>query len=158
MSGQEGRGSSLTCQQIQGEVAWPSELATRAVLRLNTAILGTRTAPHGGSLSTTASLHVSRIAGRYVDAELPRLPFENGAFGLALCTHLLFLYSTQLGETFHRAALHEMCRVAAEVRVFPLLALGGERSPFIDQCVRDLAESGYQVLIERVRYEFLARR
>ncbi|MGH2436910.1 MAG: SAM-dependent methyltransferase [bacterium] len=57
-------------------------------------------------------------AGRYVDAELPTLPFGNGVFDLALCSHLLFLYSTQLSEAFHRAALHEMCRVATEVRIF----------------------------------------
>jgi hypothetical protein len=93
-------------------------------------------------------------AGRYVDAELPNLPFEDGAFELALCSHFLFLYSEQLGEAFHRAALHEMCRVAAEVRVFPLLALGSERSPFVDGCVDDLTTMGHHVAIERVPYEF----
>ena len=50
------------------------------------------------------------------------LPFNDGAFDLALCSHFPFLYSTQLGEAFHRAALREMCRVAVEVGVFPLLA------------------------------------
>lgn len=92
--------------------------------------------------------------GRYVDAALPKLPFEDGAFELALCSHFLFLYSEQLGEAFHRAALHEMCRVAAEVRVFPLLALGSERSPLVDGCVDDLTTAGYHVTIERVPYEF----
>jgi hypothetical protein len=92
--------------------------------------------------------------GRYVDAELPTLPFEDGTFHLALCSHFLFLYSTQLGEAFHRAAIHEMCRVAVEVRIFPLLALGGERSPFVDQCVHDLTASDYHVTIEKVPYEF----
>jgi hypothetical protein len=93
-------------------------------------------------------------AGRYVNAELPTLPFESGAFDLALCSHFLFLYSTQLGEAFHRASLHEMCRVASEVRVFPLLALGSARSPFVEACVDDLRTAGYQVTIERVPYEF----
>ena len=92
--------------------------------------------------------------GRYLDAELPTLPFENGSFDLGLCSHFLFLYSVQLGETFHRAALHEMCRVAAEVRVFPLLALGSERSPFVNRCADDLTQSGYRVTIEEVPYEF----
>ena len=41
----------------------------------------------------------------------------------------LFLYTSQLGEAFHRSAIREMCRVAAEIRIFPLLALGGRRSP-----------------------------
>jgi hypothetical protein len=93
-------------------------------------------------------------AGRYVNAELPNLPFANGAFDLALCSYFLFLYSTLLGEAFHRLALHELCRVASEVRVFPLLALGGARSPFVDACVDDLRAAGHQVTIDRVPYEF----
>jgi hypothetical protein len=91
---------------------------------------------------------------RYVDAALPSLPFDDGSFDLAVCSHFLFLYSTQLGEAFHRAALYEMCRVAVEVRVFPLLALGSQRSPFLDGCVADLRASGYRATIERVPYEF----
>jgi hypothetical protein len=91
---------------------------------------------------------------RYVDASLPTLPFDNGAFDLALCSHFLFLYSTQLGEEFHLAALREMCRVAAEARVFPLLELGGTRSPFVDMCLNDLRRAGFDVAIERVPYEF----
>ena len=92
--------------------------------------------------------------GRYVDAALPTLPFGDGSFDLALCSHFLFLYSTQLGEAFHRAAIHEMCRVAREVRIFPLLALGRERSPFVDGCVDGLRTSGCSVTIETVPYEF----
>ena len=97
---------------------------------------------------------LGKRAGRYVDAGLPALPFGSGSFDMALCSHFLFLYSTQLGEAFHRAAILEMCRVAAEVRIFPLLALGSEQSPFVDQCVQDLRESGYDVSIQRVPYEF----
>jgi len=92
--------------------------------------------------------------GRYVDAELPSLPFADGAFDLALCSHFLFLYSAHVDEAFHRAALREMCRVAAEVRVFPLVTLDGARSPFVDACVSDLIASGSVVAIERVPYEF----
>ena len=40
--------------------------------------------------------------------------------------------SEQFSEDFHLAALHDMCRVAKEVRVFPLLALDGERSSYVD--------------------------
>jgi hypothetical protein len=36
-----------------------------------------------------------RTEGRYVKAELPGLPFSDDSFDLALCSHLLFLYSTQ---------------------------------------------------------------
>ena len=92
--------------------------------------------------------------GRYLEASLPSLPFRDGQFDLAVCSHLLFLYSTQLGETFHLDAVLELCRVALEVRVFPLLALGGVRSPFVDTCTDALQASGCHASIERVPYEF----
>jgi hypothetical protein len=95
-----------------------------------------------------------RIQGRYLDAELPTLPFPTGSFELALCSHFLFLYSSQLGEAFHQLAIRELCRVAGEVRIFPLLALGGRRSPYVDRNVDDLRNSGYEVSIEHVPYEF----
>jgi len=95
-----------------------------------------------------------KAAGRYVDASLPALPFHDGSFDLALCSHLLFLYSTQLGEAFHQLALRDLGRVATEVRVFPLLELGGTRSPFVDSAARDLSALDYDVTIERVPYEF----
>ena len=34
-----------------------------------------------------------RVEGRYLDAGLPSLPFADGAFDLALCSHFLFLYA-----------------------------------------------------------------
>lgn len=95
-----------------------------------------------------------RADGRYIDSELPALPFADRAFEIALCSHLLFLYSVQLGDAFHRAAVLEMCRVADEVRIFPLLALGGEPSPFVPMCLRELRAAGHEVSIEKVPYEF----
>lgn len=92
--------------------------------------------------------------GRYLDAALPALPFAGGSFDVALCSHFLFLYSTQLGQTFHRAALDELCRVAAEVRIFPLLALGGYRSPLVEENVERLRGAGFELTVERVPYEF----
>jgi hypothetical protein len=92
--------------------------------------------------------------GRYVDAELPTLPFADTVFDLALCSHFIFLYTSQLGEAFHRSAIREMCRVAAEVRIFPLLALGGCQSPYVDTTLDELRDSGYDVSIEDVPYEF----
>jgi len=92
--------------------------------------------------------------GRYVAAELPSLPFAAGSFELALCSHFLFLYTTQLGEEFHRSALRELCRVAGEVRVFPLLALGGRPSPLVAQAVSHLRGDRFDVSIEKVQYEF----
>jgi hypothetical protein len=92
--------------------------------------------------------------GRYVDAELPRLPFPDNTFDLALCSHFLFLYSAHLDLTFHRQAIHEMLRVASEVRIFPLVALGGAPSPHLDAVQDALRLGGFHVSVERVDYEF----
>jgi hypothetical protein len=91
---------------------------------------------------------------RYIEASLPRLPFENASFDLAVCSHLLFLYTVQLGEEFHLGAIRELCRVAAEVRVFPLLALGGQPSPLVDAVLSVCRANGMQASIEPVPYEF----
>ena len=95
-----------------------------------------------------------KAESRYVYAALPTLPFDSLSFDLALCSHFLFLYSIQLGEVFHAAALEELCRVAHEVRVFPLLALGGQPSPYVTSCAERLRTLGFDVSIERVPYEF----
>jgi hypothetical protein len=95
-----------------------------------------------------------RAEGRYVDAALPTLPFADASFDLALSSHFLFLYTSQLGEEFHRSAIREMCRVASEVRVFPLLTLRGMHSPLLDPIARELQDSGFDVSIQRVPYEF----
>jgi SAM-dependent methyltransferase len=101
-----------------------------------------------------ADFDEGRTAGRYLAAELPELPFANGAFDLALCSHFLFLYSGQLSEEFHLTSVTELCRVAREVRLFPLLQLGGARSPHLPAVVGHLEQIGCTARIEKVRYEF----
>ncbi len=92
--------------------------------------------------------------GRYIDASLPDLPFEDDRFDLALSSHLLFLYSDHLDERFHIEAVEEMLRVAAEVRIFPLLTLQNIRSPHLDPTMAYLREKGYDVTIEKCAYVF----
>jgi hypothetical protein len=101
-----------------------------------------------------ADYDAGRATGRYVDASLPSLPFADGAFDLALCSHFLFLYSAHFDQSFHRAAVRELCRVAREVRIFPLLALDGTRSAFVDASVAAAVAAGAEPAIERVPYEF----
>lgn len=98
---------------------------------------------------------IGESEARYMGgAELPNLPFGDASFGLALCSHFLFLYSAQLGLRFHEDAILEMCRVAREVRIFPLLALGGRRSNYVDLVGEMLDKVGCAVSIETVAYEF----
>jgi hypothetical protein len=65
-------------------------------------------------------------AGRYIKASLPALPFTDERFDLALCSHLLFLYSEHLSLDEHIAATSELLRVAHEVRIFPLLSVSAK--------------------------------
>lgn len=92
--------------------------------------------------------------GRYVSGQLPHLPFAEGQFDLALCAHLLFLYSEQLSEEFHVSSLRELCRIATEVRVFPLLELGARRSRYLEAVVATLEKHGYSAVVRSVPYEF----
>jgi len=91
---------------------------------------------------------------RYVTAELPVLPFASNAFDLAVCSHFLFLYSDILTFEFHQLAIEEMCRVAQEVRVFPLLNYNAQTSPFLEPLLKVLADARYNTSIEVVPYEF----
>ncbi|WP_163335633.1 class I SAM-dependent methyltransferase [Desulfopila sp. IMCC35008] len=91
---------------------------------------------------------------RYVHGELPSLPFDDNQFDLALSSHFLFLYSEQLNLEFHLASIRELCRVAADVRLFPLLELGAKRSRHLDILTSRLRKEGYGLEINSVDYEF----
>ena len=93
-------------------------------------------------------------AGRYVDAALPKLPFADGSFDVALCSHFLFLYSEQNDLQFHIDSLLDLRRVSREVRVFPLLELGSVPSRHLDGVIRELERRGYRAERVRVAYEF----
>ena len=93
--------------------------------------------------------------GRYVVGELPSLPFPPDSFDLTLCSHFLFTYSDQYSLDFHIESVLEMARVAAEVRVFPVLtAFTGELSPHLAPVMKRLQERGLEVEVRPVKYEF----
>jgi ubiquinone/menaquinone biosynthesis C-methylase UbiE len=91
---------------------------------------------------------------RYVTGELPDLPFAANTFDLAVCSHFLFLYSDILSVEFHQVAIEEMCRVAQEARIFPLLNYNAQPSPFLEPVLKVLADAGYNTSVETVHYEF----
>jgi hypothetical protein len=95
-----------------------------------------------------------RSEGRYVSCELPLLPFDEGSFNLAVCSHFLFLYSAHVSLEFHIESILELCRVAAEVRIFPLLELGSRPSRHLAGVVAALGRRSVEVTIEQVDYEF----
>lgn len=101
-----------------------------------------------------ADFPVGLAAGRYQLQELPDLSFADQSFDLALCGHLLFTYSQQLSDEFHLAAVAELCRVAAEVRIFPVLTLAGEPAPALPLVIEQCQQMGFQAELQTVPYEF----
>ncbi|MFN9174829.1 MAG: SAM-dependent methyltransferase, partial [Synechocystis sp.] len=73
---------------------------------------------------------------------------------LCVCSHLLFLYSEHLSFDFHAASIHELLRIAPEVRIFPLLKLDGEPSPYLELVLEELSKKGCSVQVQSVTYEF----
>ncbi len=100
-----------------------------------------------------ADYEAGRREQRYLVGELPALPLRAGAFGLALCSHLLFLYSTLLSEEFHVRSVLELCRVAGEVRLFPLLTLAREPSVHVAAVREAVGAAGWRSAVVAVNYE-----
>lgn len=92
-------------------------------------------------------------AGRYQAQELPHLDFADQSYDLALCSHFLFLYSEQCDRDFHLTAIAEMLRISREVRIFPLLTLMQETSPYVDFVREKFDNLGYLTSIAPVPYE-----
>ncbi|AKB78951.1 hypothetical protein MSHOH_2468 [Methanosarcina horonobensis HB-1 = JCM 15518] len=91
---------------------------------------------------------------RYIPGELPLLPFDKKEFDLALCSHLLFLYTDNLSLEFHLRSLGELCRVSKEVRIFPLVDVNANRSPYVDRVIDILRMKKLDVTEVKVAYEF----
>ncbi len=92
--------------------------------------------------------------GRYLYQSLPSLECVDDQFELCVCSHLLFLYSEQLSFDFHVDSIHELLRIAPEVRIFPLLKLDGEPSSYLKSILEDLSNKGFNVEVQSVAYEF----
>lgn len=91
---------------------------------------------------------------RYLPHALPELPFKNASFDLALCSHFLFTYSGRLDLKFHYDSIKEMCRVAKEVRIFPVLDIKGTVSEHLTPVSKMLEDNGFLVELLKVDYEF----
>jgi hypothetical protein len=87
---------------------------------------------------------IGKAEGRYVFGRLPKLKFKTQQFDLALCSHFLFLYSKQLPYQFHVKSIEELCRVAKEVRIFPILELGSSVSIHFAKVCDHLQKSGIE--------------
>lgn len=100
-----------------------------------------------------ADFERGKAQGRYRIGELPALDLAEQKFNLALCSHFLFLYSDHFSFDFHWASIREMLRVATEVRIFPLLTLMREKSPYVQPLIEQLKAEDFVVTVEKVGYE-----
>lgn len=50
--------------------------------------------------------------------------------------------------------MKELCRVAKEVRIYPLLSLDGEKSKHLESVMSALSNNGIDVLLKPVKYQF----
>jgi len=90
-----------------------------------------------------------RMGDRYIKSTLPNLPFSDNEFSFVLSSHFLFVYDDRLDYDFHRSCIQEMLRVSPkEVRIFPLVGLGGKRSLFVERVNKDpfFAEVDLEIL------------
>lgn len=101
-----------------------------------------------------ADYELGKESGRYVFASLPELGFKDKQFDLALCSHYLFLYSEYVSLDQHIASIKELCRVAREVRIYPLLSLNGEVSSHLQEAIVALNEVNLATSLVDVKYQF----
>ncbi|MCP4180937.1 MAG: SAM-dependent methyltransferase [bacterium] len=91
---------------------------------------------------------------RYKNQSLPNLTFRESEFDLALCSHFLFLYSDHIDVEIHISSMIELCRVAKEVRVYPLVTLNCTPSPYIEKVIHALSRHGIDASLVEVDYHF----
>jgi hypothetical protein len=97
------------------------------------------------------------VHNRYLGAALPLLPFLDCAFDLVLCAHLLFVYEKRFDFEFHLEACQELVRVSRnEVRIHPVVGLGGKPYRELDCLCAALREKDIASEIVPVEYEFFA--
>ncbi|MGK7940386.1 MAG: SAM-dependent methyltransferase [Crocosphaera sp.] len=90
---------------------------------------------------------------RYQVGELPTLKYDNNQYELGLISHFLFLYSAHFSQEFHINSVYKMLRICREVRIFPLIDLQNETSPYLPFLVTYLEKKGYNCTIEEVSYQ-----
>jgi len=150
-------GESIAARFEETAVAMREGMA-RATYRFNWGHYGSEEVVHRMRREALAlflsDFEVGKAAGRYVPAALPNLPFADGAFRLALSSHLLFLHGDTLDFDFHVAAMKELLRVAGEVRVFPLFNLDGRPSSHLPGVMRAMSRDGVRCALREVPFEF----
>lgn len=78
------------------------------------------------------------------------LSFPDFAFDLALCPDYLFTDEENQNVDFHLKQIHELARVAKEVRIFPLSDSQGFPSPLLGPVLLGLQQENYGIEVRDV--------
>ncbi len=89
---------------------------------------------------------------RYIPAHNSPLPFEDFYFDFALCSHYLFADLDNQDVAFHLDVIKELCRVAKEVRIFPLIDRYGNPSPVLGPVLLGLQQESFGTEVREVDY------
>lgn len=87
--------------------------------------------------------------------ELPDFRYKTHEFDLALCTDFIFHHA--LSQHAIETAVIALCRVASEVRIFPLLDHHGKISKALGPLMLMLQKKNYGVEVREVPYSLLQR-
>jgi len=93
---------------------------------------------------------------RYVAGDLPRLPFADREFDLALVSYLLFAYQDRFDYEFHRDSILEVMRVTqGEARIYPTVTFEAQRSEYISMLQSDPTLQAFEFTEIETDFEFL---
>lgn len=91
---------------------------------------------------------------RYQHVVMPELPYERHQFDLALCSDYVFNRSAQ-NNCEPSDVIRELCRVAAEARIFPLFDEKGEIAASLGPVMLELQQNHYGIEIREVKFQNL---
>lgn len=84
-------------------------------------------------------------------SQLPRFPYKTHQFDLALCTDFIFYHSHSSEEI--AVLVEELCRVASEVRIFPLMDSTGKASKELGPLMLILQKKNYGVEVRSCMFK-----
>jgi len=128
-------------------------------LKEGSELLGMKTlwcAEEGPVLANALVAKGYNIRGIAPQAVFPILTYPKDTFDLALCSYFLFTESQLLSTRAHQQVLLELCRVAQEVRIFPLTDKAGHLSMHIGPLLQYFQEGDVQIEIKKVPWQGLA--
>lgn len=89
---------------------------------------------------------------RYQAITDDQLPFDDFQFDLAFCSHYLFANIDNQDVEHHVNVIKEMCRVAQEARIFPLIDRFTNVSELLGPVLLQLQQANFGVEVKQVNY------